>query len=163
MIILITLDENLLLNEQPKYILALHSTKVIQIDEVENPSNMVANALFLMVEKYGKQLEVINLWDFIFINLTDSLIKTCSPMQIENLARTLKYYYLVDNFGGMIMTAENGTANSSFYIECDCSGSQNLVSTRGALLTVDCLSPMTRYILLIFLLYCATARKQRML
>ncbi|EDV24825.1 uncharacterized protein TRIADDRAFT_25226, partial [Trichoplax adhaerens] len=98
----------------------LHSSKVIQVDEVENTSSFVANALFLMVEKYGKQHE------------------------IANLPQTLKCSYLMDNMGGLIMTAENGTANSSFYIECDCSGSQNLVSTRGGLLTVDCLPPKTR-------------------
>lgn len=62
MLISMISDENLLLSEQQKYVLALHSTKVIQIDEVENPSNMIANALFLMIEKYGKQLEVIDFY-----------------------------------------------------------------------------------------------------
>lgn len=58
-------------------------------------------------------------------------------------------YYLTKNWTGVAVMVANLNRDAILNVQCDCTESQNAVSTRGALVTVDVIPPMHRQVVMI--------------
>lgn len=58
-------------------------------------------------------------------------------------------YYLTKRWTGVAIVAANFHTDAILNVQCDCSDSQNAVSTRGSLVTTDSVPPMHRQIIMI--------------
>lgn len=68
-----------------------------------------------------------------------------SPSGMEDVC----IYTLAKGYCGLIVVAENLNKNAYFHIELDCLKSNNVVSTRLALLTKDSIPPKHRQVLIL--------------
>ncbi|XP_066912144.1 calpain-15-like [Clytia hemisphaerica] len=106
----------------PKYVLSIHSSNPVLTEHIAMPKYTFSEALYLMVKKLGKKHEGIS---------------------------GVSCYYMSYRLSGLIVAAENRRADVHLHVGCDCSNSFNVVATRGALKTEDCLPPLTRQVLTI--------------
>jgi len=113
-------NSGVVLHEQPTYALSIHSSKPVLTDHITMTRYTYSDALFLLVEKLGKQHDGIP-------------GVTC--------------YYMSHKLAGLLVAAENRRSDVHLHVDCDCGNSFNVVSTRGSMQTNDCLPPLTRQIL----------------
>eukprot|EP00095_Tigriopus_kingsejongensis_P005938 maker-scaffold316_size209483-snap-gene-1.35 protein:Tk05938 transcript:maker-scaffold316_size209483-snap-gene-1.35-mRNA-1 annotation:"PREDICTED: calpain-D-like" len=104
----------------PKYVLSLHSSKRLLMEELNSSYHLLADA-------------VINL--------------TLAEGQRHEGRQGMTAYYLTKGWAGLVVVIENRHENRWVHVKCDCKESYNVVSTRGVLCTVDAVPPLHRQVI----------------
>ncbi|CAF0703089.1 unnamed protein product [Brachionus calyciflorus] len=105
------------------YNLVIHSTKVFYLEQEMHSAFLLADTMIQLVTSLGS--------------------KTSSGL--ENAC----IYTLAKGYSGIIVVAENLNENAYLHVELDCERSNNVVSTRQALLTKDSVPPLHRQVLIL--------------
>lgn len=106
----------------PNYVLSVHSSRAVLLDQIPIPEFCLADAFLLLAATNGKRHEGIP-------------GVTC--------------YYMAQGIAGLLVVAENRRPDHHLLVDCDCSESFNVVSSRGLLKTADCVPPLHKQVLIV--------------
>uniref|UniRef100_A0A915J2R5 Uncharacterized protein n=1 Tax=Romanomermis culicivorax TaxID=13658 RepID=A0A915J2R5_ROMCU len=125
---------NLKLEKFPSAVLAAHSSRTSMIARLSRPTSdqaILADCVQKFLLKYGDP----------YTELDDVMI-----------------YYTSKKWSGMAIVVENRNRNLFLVVKCDCSGSENVVSTRATLTTSDVVPPNHRQVIILLTQIEPTAR-----
>ncbi|XP_061165406.1 calpain-15-like [Saccostrea echinata] len=112
--------------ERYSYVLSVHSSKAVMVEEIETRTqkyeNTLADAVIQLALAKGKQ---------------------------EGVRDTVSVYSLMHGWSGGLFVVENRCSDRSLHMKCDCVDSSNVVSTRGSLTTLDSIPPLHRQVIMV--------------
>lgn len=112
--------------ERYSYVLSVHSSKAIMVEELETRT-----------QKYEYAL-------------ADAVIQLAlAKGKCEGVRDTVSVYSLMHGWSGGLFVVENRCSDRSLHIKCDCVDSSNVVSTRCSLATTDSVPPLHRQVIMV--------------
>uniref|UniRef100_K1PV74 Calpain-15 n=1 Tax=Magallana gigas TaxID=29159 RepID=K1PV74_MAGGI len=113
-------------SERYSYVLSVHSSKAIMVEEIETRT-----------QKYEYAL-------------SDAVIQLAlAKGKCEGVRDTVSVYSLMHGWSGGLFVVENRCSDRSLHIKCDCVDSSNVVSTRCSLTTTDSVPPLHRQVIMV--------------
>lgn len=105
-------------DEYPSFLLGIHSSKKLLVETLTPPSFLLADVMISLILAEGKRHEG---------------------------REGMTAYYLTKGWAGLVVVVENQFYDRRIQVICDCRKSDNVVSTRNTLMTIDSIPPRHRY------------------
>ncbi|GMT09457.1 hypothetical protein PFISCL1PPCAC_754, partial [Pristionchus fissidentatus] len=109
--------------------LVVHSNKLLFGETIACPPQMATDSLVQMTLKEGT-------------------VQKPKLSSLQSLNAVIPRF-VTKNFGGLLAMVDNHMPDSYVHVSADCSGSSNVLSSRGALKVIDSVPPMSRQIIII--------------
>ena len=97
-----------------EYTLSVHSARALVVDPIVVPRSFVVDSFISYVRQNGRK----------YYGPGDVVVSYCSS-----------------RFAGLALLVDNGARNTQLRVECDCNGSENVLSSRGLLKSCDVIPP----------------------
>ena len=124
----------------PEYVLAMHSSKRLIIEQLNSSYHLLADAIINLTLAKGKKVSV----PIRFVPFFHRALFVFVLGQRHEGREGMTAYYLTKGWAGLVVMIENRHEDRWVQVKCDCQESYNVVSTRGELCTADAVPPLHR-------------------